>query len=58
MLQYLVAVDLHDRRPSPISTSKMTHLTANGSRCRAKLKCNQQTPVQPVDKSEQVFINE
>ena len=30
-MSYLVAVDLHDRRPSPISTSKISKVTENGN---------------------------
>ena len=35
LLSYLVAVNLHDWRPSSISTSKISNETENGNCCRA-----------------------
>ncbi len=47
-MSYLVSVNLHDRRPSPISTSKISKVTENGSWFWVNAKNNQLANVQPV----------
>ena len=42
---YLAAVNLHYRRPSSISASKIPHLTENYDWFRVKAQCNQLTGV-------------
>jgi len=41
LLSYLVAVNLHDRCPSSISTSKISHVTENRNWRLAKTERNQ-----------------
>ena len=40
---YLVAINLHDCCPCPVSTSKIPHVTINGSWCWAKVERNKPT---------------
>ena len=47
--QYLVAVNLHEGRPSSISTSKISHVTENRNWFPVKVKCNQLTYPRSVE---------
>ena len=51
-MQYLVAVNLHDRRPPPISTSKISKVTENGSWFWVKEESNQLTNPGPVEQKD------
>ena len=48
----LVAVNLHDRCPSPISTPKISQVTVNGSKYRINFKRNKLTLIQPDEYKE------
>ena len=55
-MPYLVAINFHDRRPSPISTSKISHVTEDWSWLWVNAERNQLTHVWPVE-YEIIFFN-
>ena len=46
-MPHLVAINLHDRCPYPISTPKISQVTVNGNKYRINFEGNQLTLVQP-----------
>ena len=49
LMPHLFAVNFHDRRPSSISTSNISHVTENRNWFGVNGECNQLTHFRPVE---------